>query len=79
MSSKVLNNPIFPVHPNTFQGIATAETLSDKPFKAVHADEAGDVTVTFESGDITLALGIAEDVSVAGAVSVTSTTSIKVS
>ena len=76
---KVLNNPIFPVHKFTFQGVATNETMDDKPYKAVHADDDCEVIISFETGDVTLSLGKGEDISVSGATSITSDVSIKVS
>ena len=76
---KVLNNPIFPAHVNTYQGIASDEVMTDKPYQVVHADAGGTITVEFESGTLILTLGTGEDVSVAGAITVSSTVSVKIS
>ena len=74
-----LNIPAFPVHANTFQGTASALSLDDKPYKLVHADGEGTVTITFENGVVPVTLYAGEDINIAGAISVTSTASIKVS
>ena len=78
--SQVLNNPVFPCHKHTFQGTAAAVTMEFKPYEIVHADEAGDIVVTWEDAtSTTYTLGAGEDVTIAGAISVTSTMSVKVS
>ena len=77
---QTLNNPVFPMHENTFQGIAIDVVMDDKPYKIVHADEASTVTVQYKSGGSnSLGLGAGEDVTIPGAVSVTSSASIKLS
>ncbi len=76
----IINNPVFPLHRYSFQGVASAETLSDKSFKMVHADADGSITVTYDDGvtqSVTLIGG--DDISVLTGVSLTSTASVKIS
>ena len=75
-----LNTPAFPVHKHTFQGTAVTETMADKPYKLLHANDAGDVTLTFEDATTkVVSLGIGEDINIPSAVSVSSTMLVKVS
>ena len=78
---KVLNNPVFPIHPTTFEGIATDVLMADKPYKIVHANEACVLSVVFEEGELAVdfTLSETEDVSLPVAFSVSSDTIIKVS
>ncbi len=74
-----LTNPAFPITPTTFEGTAAAETLSNKPYALVHANEAGTVTVTFANGDVVVNVGVGEDINVSGATSITSSATVKIS
>jgi len=78
---KLLETQAFPVHPDTFEGTASSLTLTNKPYKIVHANENTDLAIEYDDGsslDITLAEG--EDIVLVGSVaSITSTGSIKAS
>ena len=37
----------FPVHKNTFQGIASAEKMEDRPNYLLHTNEITDITIEF--------------------------------
>ena len=74
-----MNIPAFPLYQNSFQGVATDAPVAGA-MPLVHADADGDITVTYREGapaSFTLAKG--EDVQIPGAVTVSSTMSIKVS
>ena len=78
--AQVLNNSVFPIHKTTFQGIATDELLSDKPYKIIHADDDSDLTITWaDNTTLDITLIATEDISVTQATKITSTASIKIS
>jgi hypothetical protein len=73
-----LNNPAFPIHNDTYVGIAADTEV--RAFGLVHGEEAGTLTVTKGDGttvDIQIQAGC--DVNVEGCLSVTSTARVWVS
>jgi len=73
-----INENAFPVHPDTFQGIATDEPARAKGI--LHSDADGAVTITFgASTPLSLTVALGEDLDITGADTVTSTASIKLS
>lgn len=79
--AQVLNNSVFPLHKNTFQGIAVDELMDNKPYKIVHADGICVLSVLYEDGGTPVVYNLisGEDVSIATGFSVSSDVSIKIS
>ena len=78
---KYLETQAFPVHQNTVTGTLTDQSTADLPYRIVHANEACDLTITYEGGSTnTVSLAAGEDVVLVGnVVSITTTGEVKVS
>ena len=78
---KLLETQAFPVHALTIQGTLTDRPVSDLPYRIVHANEACDLTITYNGGHTnTISLAAGEDVVLIGmVVSITTTGVVKVS
>ncbi len=73
-----LNNPIFPVHNDTFVGIATDEEPGN--YGALHCEEPGTLTIVTPNGSTkVLLVAGGDDINVAGCLSVTSTARVWIS
>ena len=78
---KYLETQAFPVHAGTIQGTLTDQNVEDLPYRIVHANEACDLTITYEGGSTnTVSLAAGEDVVLVGdVVSITTTGDVKAS